>query len=203
MLQVRATVSCWIWLSIPPYIFISLSFFLMNWSLNSVVHTCRAGTLPLVPHIQSIFSLVILEMVSHKLFAETGLKPWFSQYQPLKYLELQVCATGAWHGFRLLSNPGTIKNLRALCDGLNAFFIVRWTWIFRIRSGILWFCSWMSLKSPYAKSWFAKLCCYWDVMEPLADGFMWKDVRSPGFYSCSEYWDFDFFLSVFAFWLSW
>jgi hypothetical protein len=50
------------------------SFFLvgMGFELYCLSHTSRS------------FALVILEMVSHKLFAQAGLKPKFSQSQPPK-----------------------------------------------------------------------------------------------------------------------
>jgi hypothetical protein len=45
-----------------------------DWGLNSELHTCKAGTLLLEPQLQSIFALVILEMGSHELFAQTNLE---------------------------------------------------------------------------------------------------------------------------------
>jgi hypothetical protein len=36
-----------------------------DWDLKSGFHVCKAGTLPLKSHLQSIFALVILEMRSH------------------------------------------------------------------------------------------------------------------------------------------
>jgi hypothetical protein len=44
--------------------------------LNSGLYTCKAGALPLEPHLQSNFALVILEMGgSQELFAQAGLEP--------------------------------------------------------------------------------------------------------------------------------
>jgi hypothetical protein len=51
-----------------------LLLFLVALGFEQRLHTCKAGTLPLEPHLQSIFALVILEMGSHKVFAQTGLE---------------------------------------------------------------------------------------------------------------------------------
>jgi hypothetical protein len=50
--------------------------------LNSGFCACKAGTLPPEPHLQSIFALVILEMGSLQLSAQTGLETWSSWSQP-------------------------------------------------------------------------------------------------------------------------
>jgi hypothetical protein len=60
-----------------------------DWGLNSGLDACKAGahkadTLPLEPHFPDHFSLVILEMGCQELFAEAGLKPQSSQFQPPK-----------------------------------------------------------------------------------------------------------------------
>jgi hypothetical protein len=53
----------------------SFSFFFFG-GLNSELHACKAGTLPLKPLLQYIFALVILEMgCLYKLFAGAGLEP--------------------------------------------------------------------------------------------------------------------------------
>jgi hypothetical protein len=43
--------------------------------MNERLHTCKAGVLPLEPHLQSIFGLVILEMGFYEQFAWAGLEP--------------------------------------------------------------------------------------------------------------------------------
>jgi hypothetical protein len=51
-----------------------ISFNLLNDLEETGVCKCKAGTLPLEPHLQSIFALVILEMESLKLVAWTDLE---------------------------------------------------------------------------------------------------------------------------------
>jgi hypothetical protein len=45
-----------------PFFFFFFFFFLWDWSLNSGLSACKAGTLLLEPHLQSIFAVIILEM---------------------------------------------------------------------------------------------------------------------------------------------
>jgi hypothetical protein len=44
-------------------------FFLMGCGLNSGLHTCRAGALPLEPHIQSILLWLFGDRVSRTIFS--------------------------------------------------------------------------------------------------------------------------------------
>jgi hypothetical protein len=41
----------------------------------SQLHTCKVGALLHQPYLQSTFALIILEMESHEVFAQAGLKP--------------------------------------------------------------------------------------------------------------------------------
>jgi hypothetical protein len=50
-------------------------FFWWDWGLNSGLHACNVGILPIEPYLQSIFALVIWEKGCYKLFAQVGLKP--------------------------------------------------------------------------------------------------------------------------------
>jgi hypothetical protein len=54
------------------YLFIYL--FWWEWGLNSGLHGCKAGVLPLESHLQSVFVLGILEMGFQELFAWAGLQ---------------------------------------------------------------------------------------------------------------------------------
>jgi hypothetical protein len=47
---------------------------LESWDLNSWLHACKADALLLELFLQSIFALVLWEMVSHELFAQAGLE---------------------------------------------------------------------------------------------------------------------------------
>jgi hypothetical protein len=63
--DVISHLDCWI----RPFF-----FFWWNWRLNSSLRICKAGALPLEPHLQYIFALVILDMGFCELFAWAGLK---------------------------------------------------------------------------------------------------------------------------------
>jgi hypothetical protein len=49
-------------------------YLLWDWGLNARLHACKAGVLPLEPHLRFISFWLFLEMVSHDLFAWAGLK---------------------------------------------------------------------------------------------------------------------------------
>jgi hypothetical protein len=66
----------------------SLFLFLVGLGLNSGLHTCKAGALPIR------FALAILEIGSHKPLAQTSFKPQSFQSQSSKKLSLQKWATG-------------------------------------------------------------------------------------------------------------
>jgi hypothetical protein len=59
--------------SSPPLLFSFFFSFFMG--LNSGLCTCKVGAQPFEPHLQPISALVILEIVSHELFAWDGPKP--------------------------------------------------------------------------------------------------------------------------------
>jgi hypothetical protein len=55
-----------------------------DWHLNSGLHSCKAGTLPLEPLSPVHFALVILEMGSQELFSQAGLEQQSSLSQSPK-----------------------------------------------------------------------------------------------------------------------
>jgi hypothetical protein len=89
--------------------------FWWEWSLNSGLHIYKPGTLPLEQHLQFILCWLFLEMGSHKLFAQDGLKPLSSRSQPPKELELQVWAIGAWLSFGILTKLYNLITLILEC----------------------------------------------------------------------------------------
>jgi hypothetical protein len=54
-----------------------------DWGLNSGLCTCKAGAVPLEPHLQSVL-LWFLEMRSYELFAQAGLELLSCQSWPPK-----------------------------------------------------------------------------------------------------------------------
>jgi hypothetical protein len=54
------------------FLVIALFFFWWDWGLNSGHHVCKAGILPLEPHLQSILLWLFWRWGSHELFACIG-----------------------------------------------------------------------------------------------------------------------------------
>jgi hypothetical protein len=57
-------------ISFLPFFFFFVDFFVWDQGLTSKLHTCKAGSLGLEPHLQSILKMGFLE-----LFAWDGLEP--------------------------------------------------------------------------------------------------------------------------------
>jgi hypothetical protein len=59
--------------TLEPFLF--FFFFWWDWDLNSRLHFCKAGTLLLGPHLQSILLWLLWRWGSQELFAWAGLEP--------------------------------------------------------------------------------------------------------------------------------
>jgi hypothetical protein len=77
------------------YIYTHIYVYRWKWSLNSGLHICKAGTILLEPHLQSICSGYFGD-------AWAGFKLHSSWSQSSKLLQLQIWATSAWHIFDIL-----------------------------------------------------------------------------------------------------
>jgi hypothetical protein len=100
-----------------------LCVFLWDWY-------CKADALLLEPHLQSIFSLVIVEMGSCKIFAHVGLKPQFSQTQPSMSLWLQVWATWSpvpiWFFLHMCTASDKLWFVESISNSLCFFYYLEY-----------------------------------------------------------------------------
>jgi hypothetical protein len=113
LLSDRSAVLAWVWLSQSPYDYFSVCFikwkksvsynifsfkyiflfFWCDWGLNLKLHTCKTATLPLEPHLQSIFSGYFGRWNLMKYLPRLALNLDPPNFSPPKWLELHVCTT--------------------------------------------------------------------------------------------------------------